>query len=182
MAKERSKFQQKLDGFLRTLFFEESGKPKSADLLYSFLLAILFTVIYLAAYVLLLGAVENLFSGCSVTVRNIAEYILPALAGSLVCLLIRKLLKEKGKLALAAYLWMAALLIASMLFALLLIDWSDARTEYGLFMALLGLPALCSVVIGGIPAFLLHRRERRKKEQEAAAEKQKAKERPSWYR
>ena len=82
MAKERSKFQQKLDGFLRTLFFEESGKPKSADLLYSFLLAILFTLIYLMAYMLLLDPIEKLLSDASVTVRNIAEYLLPAAAGS----------------------------------------------------------------------------------------------------
>ena len=180
MAKEKSKFQQKLDGFLRNLFFEESGRPKSADLLYSFLLAILFTLIYLTAYILLLGPIERLLSACSVTLRNVAEYLLPALAGSCVCLLIRRLLKERGKLALAAYLWMAALLIAAMLFALLLIDWSDARTEYGLFMALLGLPALCSVVTGGIPAWLLHRRQKKAQEAAKAAEK-KAKERPSWY-
>ena len=182
MAKEKSKFQQKLDGFLRNLFFEESGRPKSADLLYSFLLAILFTVIYLAAYVLLLGPIESLFSAWSVTARNVAEYLLPALAGSCVCLLIRSLLKEKGKLALAAYLWMAALLVAVMLFALLLIDWSDARTEYGLFMALLGLPALCSVVTGGIPAWLLHRRQKRKAREAAKAAEEKAENRPSWYK
>ncbi len=133
MARERSKFQQKLDGFLRVLFFEENGKPKSADLLYSFLLAILFVLIYLTAFTLLLEPIEKLLSGASVTVRNIAEYILPAAAGSVLCLLIRHFLKERGKLALAAYLWMTVLLAAVMLFALLLIDWSDAKTEYGLF-------------------------------------------------
>ena len=122
MAAKQSKFQQKLDGFLRVLFFEENGKPKSADLLYSFLLA------------------------------------------------------------LAAYLWMAVLLIAVMLFALVLIDWSDAKTEYGLFMALIGFPLLSSVVIGGIPALLLHRKKMKEKAAEEKAQSEKAKERPSWYR
>ncbi len=177
MAKERSKFQQKLDGFLRTLFFEESGKPKSADLLYSFLLAILFTLIYLMAYMLLLDPIEKLLSDASVTVRNIAEYLLPAAAGSALCLLIRHFLKERGKLALAAYLWMTALLIAVMLFALLLIDWSDPKTEYGLFMALIGFPLIASILTGGIPALILHRKMMKKR-----AEAEKAKERPSWYK
>ena len=168
MAAKESKFQQKLDGFLRTLFFEESGKPKSADLLYSFLLAILFILIYLMAYTLLLGPIEKLLSETPVTVRNIAEYILPAAAGSVLCLLIRHFLKEQGKLALAAYLWMTVLLIAVMLFALVLIDWSDAKTEYGLFMALIGFPLIASILTGGIPALLLHRRRLREK---AEAEK-----------
>ena len=177
MAKERSKFQQKLDGFLRTLFFEESGKPKSADLLYSFLLAILFTLIYLMAYMLLLDPIEKLLSDASVTVRNIAEYLLPAAAGSALCLLIRHFLKERGKLALAAYLWMTALLIAVMLFALILIDWSDPKTEYGLFMALIGFPLIASILTGGIPALILHRKKMKER-----AETEKPKERPSWYK
>lgn len=177
MAKERSKFQQKLDGFLRALFFEENGKPKSADLLYSFLLAILFTLIYLMAYMLLLGPIEKLLSDASVTVRNIAEYILPAAAGSALCLLIRHLLKERGKLALAAYLWMTVLLIAIMLFALILIDWSDPKTEYGLFMALIGFPLIASILTGGIPALILHRKKMKER-----AETEKPKERPSWYK
>ena len=177
MAAKQSKFQQKLDGFLRNLFFEENGKPKSADLLYSFLLAILFILIYLMAYMLLLGPIEKLLSDASVTVRNIAEYILPAAAGSALCLLIRHLLKERGKLALAAYLWMTVLLIAIMLFALILIDWSDPKTEYGLFMALIGFPLIASILTGGIPALILHRKKMKER-----AETEKPKERPSWYK
>ena len=79
---------------------------------------------------------------------------------------------------LGAYLWMGGLLVAMMLFELLLIDWSDAATEYGLFMAIVNLPALASVLTGGIPALLLYRREQRA---QAEAES-KAAERPSWYR
>jgi len=71
---------------------------------------------------------------------------------------------------------MAALLIAVMLFELLLIDWSDARTEYGLFMAVVNLPGIASVLTGGVPALLLYRRERK-----ARAEREKVRERPSWY-
>ena len=64
---KRSKFDRKLDGFFRGLFFEENGKPKSASLLYSFLMAILFILVYGACYLLLLGPLEKAFSGASVS-------------------------------------------------------------------------------------------------------------------
>lgn len=176
MAGKRSKFERKLDGFFRGLFFEENGKPKSASLLYSFLMAILFILIYGASYLLLLDPLEKALAGTSVLLRNLAEYLVPALAGSALCLLFTLLPGEKRGLAAGAYLWMAALLIAVMLFELLLIDWSDARTEYGLFIAVVNLPGIASVLTGGVPALLLYRRERK-----ARAEREKVRERPSWY-
>ena len=51
---------------------------------------------------------------------------------------------------------------AAMIFELFLIDWSDAKTDYGMFMAILGLPGIVSVLSGGVPAALVIRRERRK--------------------
>ncbi len=176
MTAKRSKFQQRLDGILRGLFFEENGKPKSAALLYSFLLAILFVLIYVVCYLLLLGPLESLFSGASVPVRNGVEYLIPALAGSGLCLLFTLLPGEKKGLVAGAYLWMGALLAAAMLFELVLIDWSDAGTEYGFFMVLLGLPGILAVLTGGIPALLLYGREKRRKAQREAV-----RERPSWY-
>ena len=178
MAGKGSNFQRKLDGVLRSLFLEENGRPKSAVLLYSFLLAILFVLLYGASYLLLLGPLESALSGAPVWVRNLAEYVVPALAGSVLCLLIAFLPGGKKRLVLGAYLWMGGLLVAMMLFELLLIDWSDAATEYGLFMAIVNLPGLASVLTGGIPALLLYRREQRA---QAEAES-KAAERPSWYR
>ena len=178
MAGKGSNFQRKLDGVLRSLFLEENGRPKSAVLLYSFLLAILFVLLYGASYLLLLGPLESALSGAPVWVRNLAEYVVPALVGSIPCLLIAFLPGGKKRLVLGAYLWMGGLLVAMMLFELLLIDWSDAATEYGLFMAIVNLPALASVLTGGIPALLLYRREQRA---QAEAES-KAAERPSWYR
>ena len=177
MVGKRSKFERKLDGFFRGLFFEENGKPKSASLLYSFLMAILFILIYGASYLLLLDPLEKALARTSVLLRNLAEYLVPALAGSAVCLLFTLLPGEKKGLAAGAYLWMGGLLVAVMLFELLLIDWSDARTEYGLFMAIVNLPGIASVLTGGIPALLLYRRERK-----AQAAREKAKERPSWYK
>ena len=177
MAGKGSNFQRKLDGVLRGLFFEENGKPRSAALLYSFLLAILFILLYGASYLLLLDPLERALSGASVFWRNLAEYVVPALVGSIPCLLVAFLPGDTKRLVLGAYLWMGGLLVAIMLFELLLIDWSDAATEYGLFMVLVNLPGLASVLIGGIPALLLYLRERKGR----AEAETKAPERPSWY-
>ncbi|MBQ5950918.1 MAG: hypothetical protein IJL66_02065 [Lachnospiraceae bacterium] len=181
MAKERSKFQRWVDGVLRSLFFEENGKPRSAAFLYSFLLALLFAFIYIAGYLLLVDPVEKLLSGASVAVRNAAEYLLPALVCSGICLLLTLLPGSAKRLVAGAYLWMGALVLAMMLFELVLIDWSDAATEYGLFMILLGIPGLLAVVTGGIPAFLLYRRDAKKQREKEKEQEKKEKERPSWY-
>lgn len=175
MAKERSKFQRKLDGFLRNLFFEENGRPKSAAFLYAFLLAILFVLVYLAAFLLLLGPVERAFSHASVTVRNIAEYILPAVVGSGLCLLLMLRPGMRRQVA-SAYLVMAGLLVLIYIFELFVIDWADAATEYGLFMVLLGLPGLACVLTGGVPALLLYRRSIKQQEAEESRPS-----RRSWY-
>ena len=178
MAKERSKLQRRIDSFTRALFLDENGKPKSATFLYSFLLAVLFGAVYAAAYLLLLDPLNRAFGDLPVFWQNVLQYLIPAIAGSVPCVLSIFLFREEKKqLVPCAYLWMAALLVLFMLAALLLIDWSDAATEYGLFWVLLGLPMAVSAVVGGIPAFLLYRKELKKRK----AEEEIAKKRPSYY-
>ncbi len=177
MSKERSALQRRIDQFLRVLFLDEKGAPKSAVLLYSFLLAILFVLIYLAAYLLLLDPLESLFSGSSVAVRNIVQYLLPAIAGSIPCIAMYFAFPKQRQLVPYAFLWMLVLLIAIMLFELLLIDWSDAWTEYQLFLVILAIPLAVSILCGGIPATLLYRKDRKK----AREEQEKAPKRPSYY-
>lgn len=178
MAKERSKLQRRIDAFTRVLFLDENGKPKSATFLYSFLLAILFGVIYAASYLLLLDVLNNAFGALPVFWQNVLQFLIPAIVGSIPCVLSFFLFRDENKrLVPDAYLWLLALLVLFMLAALLLIDWSDAATEYGLFWMLLGLPMLVSALVGGIPAFLLYRVELKKRK---AAQEQ-AKKRPSYY-
>ena len=177
MAKERSKLQRRIDSFTRALFLDENGKPKSAAFLYSFLLAVLFAAIYAAAYLLLLDPLHEAFSGLPVFWQNLLQYLIPALAGSVPCVLSIFLFRgEQKRLVPCAYLWMAALLVFIMLAELLLIDWSDAWTEYQLFLVILVLPIAISIVCGGVPAFLLYRQwlNRRRKEEQTPK-------RPSWY-
>ena len=177
MAKERSKLQRKLDAFSRALFLDENGKPKSATVLYSFLLAVLYTVIDAAAYLLLLDVLEAALSDAPVWARNVVQYLVPAIVGSIPCVGLFFLLRERKNLVPCAYLWMAVLLVGMSLAELLLIDWSDAATEYGLYMVLLGIPGILSVAVGGVPAWLLYRRYlKREAERKAQAPK-----RPSYY-
>lgn len=177
MAKERSKLQRKIDSFSRALFLDENGKPKSATFLYSFLLALLYAAIDAAAYLLLLDPLEHAFSGASVTVRNAAEYLVPAIAAAIPCVALFFAFRKKRQLVPCAYLWMTAMLLAMMLFMLLLVDWSDGWTDYRLFLRLLALPAALSILSGGVPAFLLYRRELKKQK----AAEQAAPKRPSYY-
>lgn len=177
MAQKRSALQQKIDQFLRVLFLDEKGAPKSAVLLYSFLLAIVFVLVYLAAFLLLLDPLENLFSGASVAVRNIIQNLVPAIAGSIPCVALYFAFPKQKQLVPYAFLWMAALLIAIMLFELLLIDWSDAWTEYQLFLVILAIPLAVSILCGGVPATLLYRRDMKKEREE----REKAPKRPSYY-
>ena len=177
MAKERSAIQRKIDQFLRVLFLDEKGAPKSAVLLYSFLLAILFVLIYLAAYLLLLDPLEQLCSGASVAARNIIQYLVPAIAGSVPCVALYFAFPKKKQLVPYAFLWMVALLVAIMLVELLLIDWSDAWTDYQLFLVILAIPLAVSILCGGIPATLLYRKDMKK----AREERENAPKRPSYY-
>jgi hypothetical protein len=178
MAKERSKLQRWVDSFTRALFLDENGKPKSATFLYAFLLALLFAGVYVAAYLLLLDPLHEVFSGIPTFWQNVLQYLIPALAGSVPCVLLMFAFRgENKRLVPCAYIFMAVMLVLIMLAELLLIDWSDAKTEYTLFWMLLGLPLLLSVVCGGVPAFLLWRHIRNKQKKEQA----KAPNRPSYY-
>ena len=178
MAKERSKLQRWVDSFTRALFLDENGKPKSATFLYAFLLALLFAGVYVAAYLLLLDPLHEAFSGIPTFWQNVLQYLIPALAGSVPCVLLMFAFRgENKRLVPCAYLFLAIMLVLIMLAELLLIDWSDAKTEYTLFWMLLGLPLLLSVVCGGVPAFLIWRRIRNKQKKE----QEKAPNRPSYY-
>ena len=178
MAKERSKLQRWVDSFTRSLFLDENGKPKSATFLYAFLLALLFVAVYIAAYLFLLDPLHEAFSGIPTFWQNVLQYLVPALVGSVPCVLLIFVFRDENKrLVPCAYLFLFVMLVLTMLVELLLIDWSDAKTEYTLFWMLLGLPLLLSVVCGGVPAFLIWRRIRNKQKKE----QEKAPNRPSYY-
>ena len=164
-SKEPSKFQRKLDALSRAVFLTDDGKPRSADLLYGFCLSLLFCIIYGASYLLLIGPIEQFFGGSAVPeaggagrLAQIAEYLIPALVGSVPCLALFLIRKMKHNLLPMAYVWMAVLLVGS---ALAMIGICADGEEYALFWLIVGIPFALSTLIGGAGAVLLYARERR---------------------
>ena len=62
MAKKPDKLDRKFTEFSRVTFLDENGRPKSAAWLYSFMLGLLYAILYAAVFIgtgLLLGKLEN---------------------------------------------------------------------------------------------------------------------------
>ena len=161
MAKEQSKLSRKIDQVCRTLFLTEEGKPKSASMLYSFCLGLLFIAVYITAYMLLIDVFEKAFAECSVTFRNLAETILPGLIGSIPCVALMFLLKTKKSLVPAAYVWIAILTVGIFI-AMIFI--AEDKVDYQLFWAIVGAPLLVCVISGGLVSFFLYRKMKAKED------------------
>lgn len=178
MAKQQSKLDRKIDAFARVTFIGEDGKPKSAVWLYAFLLAIGFGLLYVALYLVfgfLFG--KNTGAGLGTVVLHA---LVTALIGSVPAVLLAFLLKEQRKALVAyAYIWLAVLFVLSLVMGFLLCDWKGGNgwTEFIALATVVFFPSLLAILIGGVPSWLLYRRERKKQSmQEELAPK-----RPSYY-
>ncbi len=124
-----SKFRRKMDSFWMTLFLTPEGKPKSALLLYSFSMSLVFIVVYGIAYFFLIDVIEHaLAASMSVAVRNVMQAVIPGLAGTLVCCLAWFIPGDKRLLP-YSYLWLCAyalLVLITMIFLL-------GNEEYSVF-------------------------------------------------
>ncbi len=158
--KERSKLSRKIDEICRVVFLTEEGKPKSTTLVYSFSLALVFIVVILVGYVLLIDPIELGLEGSPVWVRQVLEYLVPGLVCVALCTALsfafRK--KERFNLVAAAFTWVdiiVAIMLVTMMFT---VDSSDWGTEYGLFMAVAGIPMLVSAVLGTVASQIVYRK------------------------
>ncbi len=179
MAKKQSKLETKFNEFSRVAFLDETGKPKSAVWLYSFLIGLLLAIFYAAVFIgsgLLLG---RWFPEASLWILPV-QYLLTAVIGSIPGVLLAFLLREEHKaLAYYAYIWIAILVLLMVPATLLMSDWAGGYgwTDMWMFCIFLFFPAILSILAGGIPARLLWNKELEKKR----AAEQKAKSRPSYY-
>ncbi len=178
MAGKKSKLDRKLDAFARAAFLDENGKPKSTVWLYGFLLALLFGVVYLGVYLgfgFLFGR-----SGQATLGTVLLHALITAVVGSIPAVLLAIFLKEDRKaLPAYAYIWLAILFALTFFMGLLLCDWANGNGLRDLITlsTLVYMPSLLSILIGGIPTWILWRRERQR-QFEAQDE---AKSRPSYY-
>lgn len=152
-----SKFRRKLDQFWRVLFLDEHGRPKSAQFLYSFCLSLLFFVVYALSYSFLIDILEKTMPNTSVLARNIAQSVLPGIAGSVVCCALFFVFSDR-KLVPMAYLW----LVAYALVALLVMAFLVSREEYMIFLYFFAMLVPVGLITGGVTSLLLFRHDRAK--------------------
>ena len=152
-----SKFRRKLDQFWRVLFLDEHGRPKSAQFLYSFCLSLLFFVVYALSYSFLIDILEKAMPSASVLARNIAQSVLPGIAGSVVCCALFFVFSDR-KLVPLAYLW----LVAYTLVALLVMAFLVSREEYMIFLYFFAMLVPVGLITGGVTSLLLFRHDRAK--------------------
>ena len=152
-----SKFRRKLDQFWRVLFLDEHGRPKSAQFLYSFCLSLLLFVVYALSYSFLIDILEKAMPSASVLARNIAQSVLPGIAGSVVCCALFFVFSDR-KLVPMAYLW----LVAYALVALLVMAFLVSREEYMIFLYFFAMLVPVGLITGGVTSLLLFRHDRAK--------------------
>lgn len=152
MAKKT--LSQKIDHLCSVLFLTEEGKPKSATLLYSFCVSLLFIVIYFFSYFLMIDPLENLFSGASTQARYAVQVVIPAIVGSIPCALLSYAFKEEKKnIVPSAFRWMGFGWIALMILGIFFFDPGD----YISFFSIFGITGFLSVICGGFAAGRIYR-------------------------
>lgn len=156
---------QKADRFWRAFLLTENGKVKSTLLLNSFCLSFVFLAVYVASFAFLVDLLHPLVAGLPVALINLAEALVPALAGTAVCALAWFPCREK-RLPLAAYLWLALLMLACCITMLILLrqDGAAQRAFLGVFALFVPAPLLLG---GGLSAWL-YRRYRKRRATESA--------------
>ncbi len=162
MAKrEKGQLSRKVDQICQAIFLTENGKPKSALLIYSFSLALLFIVVFIVSYMLLLEPLEMAFKNMSVFVRNLVEYTIPALVGCIPCLSLSFAFRERKNMVAASFSWLDVIVIIMFVTMAFMVDKGDWATEYRLFLTVLGLPMLISAVLGTVGSQVIYRKRRR---------------------
>lgn len=162
MAKgDRGQLSRKIDQICSAIFLTENGKPKSALLIYSFSLALVFIIVFIASYMLLLEPLEMAFQARSVFVRNVVEYTVPAIIGCIPCLALSFAFKERKNMVAAAFTWLDVIVLIMFVTMAFMADKDDWVTEYRMFLAIIGLPMLISGVLGTVGAQTIYRRRRR---------------------
>ena len=158
---EKGQLSRKVDQICQAIFLTENGKPKSALLIYSFSLALLFIVVFIASYMLLLEPLEMAFQNMSVFVRNLVEYSVPAIIGCIPCLALSFAFRQRMNMVAAAFTWLDVIVVVIFVTMAFMVDRSDWKTEYMLFLSITGLPMLISAVLGTVGSQLIYWKRRR---------------------
>ena len=102
------------DSFWSAFQMTENGKVKSTLLLYSFCLCWVYIAVYVACFAFLLDPLESLLSGAPTALVCLVEALVPALVGTVICMLPWPLFQEK-RLIPVSYIWMLLLAAACLI-------------------------------------------------------------------
>lgn len=135
--------------FMSMFKLVEDGKLKSTYLLYAFSISFVFLVVYVVSYMLLLKPLDQWLTGrMSTFAINCIESILPALLGTVLCMLPQAVAKNK-RLIPGAYVFLLIYAVA-LLGGILLIPDAQERSTF-LTVYAMSIPA--PVLLGNVCAF-----------------------------
>ncbi len=143
-------------GFLDFFRFTKDGKMKSGTVVYSFSLAALFLIVYGAAYYFLIDVLAPLTDNFPVWASDLIGAVVPALAGSLICLIPVLMLSER-KYAVLAYLWIGAF---ELLFLIAMaVQLRDEHDAFAIFIHLFVLMVPAPLILGAGSAWYFYKKQ-----------------------
>ena len=151
-------FRKKVDRLWATLFLTQEGKPKSAKLLYTFCLSLVFLLVYGLCYWFLIDILEQTFAAASTFIRNLLEAVLPGLAGSILCGTFFFVFKDKSYLP-VIYTWILVFALAVLVSLLLLTD----RGSLGMMLGVYSSIVLTGLVSGSVFSWYMYIRWKRRR-------------------
>ena len=143
------------DSFWSAFQMTENGRVKSTLMLYSFCLSWVYMAIYGVTFFLLLGPLDALLTGAPSLAVMILESLIPAIVGSVICMLPWPLLKDK-RIIPASYTWIFLLTMACLIAMLIMMsDEPEARMLFVQFF-IQAVPA--PILVGGGLSAILYQR------------------------
>lgn len=156
MMGSREQKQNRLE-FREFFRFTKDGKMKSGTVVYSFSLAVLFLIIYGAAYYYLIDVLAPMTQGLSIWASDTIGAVIPAVIGGLICLIPVVLLPER-KYALFAYIWIAVFALAFLI--AMLVQLKDEKDALNVFLRLFVIMVPAPLIIGGGTAWYLNKKQK----------------------
>ena len=155
MMGSREQKQNKLE-FREFFRFTKDGKMKSGTVVYSFSLAVLFLIVYGAAYYFLIDVLAPMTQGLPIWASDAVGAVIPALIGGLVCLIPVLLLSER-KYAVFAYIWIAVFAAAFLI--AMLVQLKDEKDALSVFLRLFVIMVPAPLLLGGGMAWYFYKKQ-----------------------
>ena len=139
--------------------FTRNGKMKSGTVVYSFSLAVLFVIIFGAAYYFLIDVLAPMTDGLPIWASDMIGAIVPALVGGVICLIPVYFLSER-RYALLAYIWIAVFAVMFLIAMIILLK--NEPDALSIFIRLFVIMVPAPLLIGSGSAWYLYKKQQQK--------------------